>query len=406
MPPMPTLAPGEKAAQLVLIEGHLHRLERPNIVRPLVREHFDRRGITEPGPGDERILRVVAGRVVLVYSGGDAALSQPGAGKVQPLLGQDAAGAAFVDVQGGVKARQARADNNGVKVHLFGDMDVIADCVSHGCHSSLPIAKFSIAYRRDSDNLIFDCVIASFMIYSTNKYKRKKVCATKKQTLGALLICCLALALRSTVAYAAKDIYAEYVEVIYVQIQTVRWLELLVLMPLYAGGVFALWRWRKGNKYQRIEYVERLVENLRSEKAMAEVANRIEYGPAWYDDTFFDQSELMGQVDKYLAYLTFLCHLIDTGALEKEATLFEYKIATALKSGSVRKYIWNCNNESKTKLNVKHTTYNLVEYGIEKGWLPPGFWEDMSYKDAMTHRWMFDLADDGSDGVPSDSDEK
>ncbi|MCL2572658.1 MAG: hypothetical protein FWE11_09680 [Defluviitaleaceae bacterium] len=145
-------------------------------------------------------------------------------------------------------------------------------------------------------------------------------------------------------------------------------LSLIAMFFVFAGGIFALWRWSKGVKLQRAEYVKQLIEKLRFDDSIVEAAYMIDYDPCWYNEHFHkdENRQMESRVDKYLPYLSYLCYLIDiNGLTKKEIILFEYKLVRAAQSPSVQAYLWNLYHFGK-KFGIKHSGYSLMKYGIKR----------------------------------------
>ena len=124
----------------------------------------------------------------------------------------------------------------------------------------------------------------------------------------------------------------------------------------------------QGRKLKRNEYVKQLIEMFRNDEEISDAAHMTEYEDDWYKESFHSKTQncKMKIVDKYLGRLSYICHLIKRRAIKgNEIILFEYKIVSALTSESVQNYLWNLHHDSEDKYGVKHTTYDLIWYGIK-----------------------------------------
>ena len=145
-------------------------------------------------------------------------------------------------------------------------------------------------------------------------------------------------------------------------------LTLVTIIFAFCAGIFALYQWRKLLKLQRAQFVRQLIEKLRFDREVYEAAYLIDYGQDWYNENFYMQEDRSteARIDKYLAYLSYLCYLISTKILtEDEILLFEYKLVRTIQSYSVQAYLWNLTHFSKRN-NTRYSCDNLVKYGINK----------------------------------------
>lgn len=145
-------------------------------------------------------------------------------------------------------------------------------------------------------------------------------------------------------------------------------LALVTIILTLAGAIVALWQWRQRTKIQRSEFVKQLIEKLRFDESVSAAAYLIDYTQDWYHEKFHypENRDTETKVDKYLAYLSYLCYLIETKSVTpKEVQLFEYKLYRTVQNMSVQAYLWNLTHFAE-KFGIKYSCYNLVEYGIKK----------------------------------------
>ena len=110
------LARDVEVALRVEIEGDVHFDELAHIVRSLGNEDLDGGLVAESRARDHRVLKVVF-RIVQRRNGrGNAALRKPRIADLRVFLREDAAGMSLVYVQRGVKAGNARADDQNIIV--------------------------------------------------------------------------------------------------------------------------------------------------------------------------------------------------------------------------------------------------------------------------------------------------
>jgi len=145
-------------------------------------------------------------------------------------------------------------------------------------------------------------------------------------------------------------------------------ISLFAIIVTSIGVIIALRQWIQHVKIQRSEFVKQLIDKLRFDESVSEAAYIIDYDLDWYNSTFHNNSNrvLESKIDKYLAYLSYLCYLIETKSItKKEVQLFEYKLFRTVQSPSVQAYLWNLTHFSQ-KFGIKCSCYKLVEYGIKR----------------------------------------
>jgi hypothetical protein len=101
----------------------------------------------------------------------------------------------------------------------------------------------------------------------------------------------------------------------------------------------------------------------------------IDYDQSWYTAEFHSGSDkhIERKVDKYLAYLSYLCYLIETDSVtKKEIQLFEYELIRTMRSISVQAYLWNLVHFSR-RFGIECSCRNLVDYGIRRNVIDKDF---------------------------------
>jgi hypothetical protein len=103
---------------------------------------------------------------------------------------------------------------------------------------------------------------------------------------------------------------------------------LLVSLVMGAiGGLFAFFQWRKNISLRRADYINVLIEKIRTDDIIKEIFYMIEYSQQhWYNEKFH-QSTLEVKVDKCLSYFSYICYLKAMCLITKrEYKFFEYEI--------------------------------------------------------------------------------
>ncbi|MCL2005830.1 MAG: hypothetical protein FWG73_06660 [Planctomycetaceae bacterium] len=155
------------------------------------------------------------------------------------------------------------------------------------------------------------------------------------------------------------------------------------MITAIATIVIALWQWEQRRKIRRAEFVKELVEKLRFDDELAEAGRIIDHDlqNTTFTADFYKDKKNELRIDKYLAYLSYLCYLIEAKLItDNETQLFGYKIVRVLESSLVKGYLWNLMRFSEVRLGVKCSFHNLITYGMKHGRID---------KDFMTNRNKF-----------------
>ena len=149
------------------------------------------------------------------------------------------------------------------------------------------------------------------------------------------------------------------------------WFNLLSIIALAVGGVFALIQWNKSVKLRRAEFINQIIEKLRFDKNMASTMYLIDYDEEWYTEEFHDSEEMQFAIDKMFSYLSYICYLIDIRHItKKESSILGYELRRACESYQVQAYLYNLyhfsqNRYSRRKKDPCSFQY-LIDYGLKE----------------------------------------
>ena len=151
------------------------------------------------------------------------------------------------------------------------------------------------------------------------------------------------------------------------------------LLLAMIGSFFAYFQWRKGVLLKRADYINELIEKIRSDDEIREVIYMIDYGEQWYSREFHLSSELEKKVDKTLSYFSYICYLKKQKIISfTEFAFFEYQIERILNNNQIIDYLYNLyhfSNGFNSAISFKY----LFEYGEKKNKFNSDFYDNESY---------------------------
>ena len=165
------------------------------------------------------------------------------------------------------------------------------------------------------------------------------------------------------------------------------WLTIISLIFVLIGGGFALLQFYSNVKIKRAKFINKILEKIRFDKDIVETMYIITYNEKeWYNDDFHNNKQLEESVDKFFAYLDYICYLKLTRILFKQDfKIFKYIINRVCLCYSTQTYLWNLYNFSK-KHNSECSFQNLVNYGINNKFFPKDFKTNITLYD-KTLNW-------------------
>ena len=139
--------------------------------------------------------------------------------------------------------------------------------------------------------------------------------------------------------------------------------DILLFLPGIIGGIFALVQWVKSNTYKRAEFINSLVTTLRNDEEISSIIYMFDYDSEWYTREFhYQRNKLEHDVDKTLAYFSYICYLRKNKIIsKKDFIFFEYEIKRIAANYSVQAYFYNLFHFSK-KNNCEFTFKYLFDY--------------------------------------------
>lgn len=177
------------------------------------------------------------------------------------------------------------------------------------------------------------------------------------------------------------------------------WADVIEAVFVVFGGAFALCRWRRNSKVRKSEYLNSLMDKLRSDDDMKETLKEFEYNASWYTSDFHKgECGLEQKVDKLLQYYTYICYLQNNGLLnDKEFLLFKYEIKHTLFNYGVQDYLYNIyhfskrmnTDEDKDGVNKSFSFYYLIKFGVKENIIDKDFLEGKAHlKPQKYHHYL------------------
>lgn len=94
---------------------------------------------------------------------------------------------------------------------------------------------------------------------------------------------------------------------------------LVTMILAFPSGVVALLQWRRSINIQRSQFINSILDKLRSDKDIADALYLVESSEAWYNEDFYGGSHNEFIVDKLLACLSYICYLKKTHNITKKS---------------------------------------------------------------------------------------
>lgn len=146
-------------------------------------------------------------------------------------------------------------------------------------------------------------------------------------------------------------------------LEGVEYVEFAMLVLTVVGGIFALIQWRCGNKIKRAEFINGLIEEVRSDKEISKTIYLFDYDANWYSSQFHNgKNGLEHEVDKTLSFFSYICYLRNNNLISKrDFEFFDYEIRRIADNYSVQAYLYNLYHFSENR-NTKMSFCYLFDY--------------------------------------------
>lgn len=157
-------------------------------------------------------------------------------------------------------------------------------------------------------------------------------------------------------------------------------ISLLTFIGVVVGGIFALIQWRKGTALKRAEYIKELTEKIRTDEDIFKTIYIFDYGVQWYSSKFHQGGDIERQVDRTLAYFSYILYLRNEKLIsKKEFSFFSYDIERILCNNQLQDYFYNLFHFAK-KQGIPFSFDILLNYAKENKLLDPDFENPEAYK--------------------------
>ena len=144
------------------------------------------------------------------------------------------------------------------------------------------------------------------------------------------------------------------------------------------GGSLGYRQWKQAKAIKRADYLNTLVEKIRTDKDIGEMIYILDYNPNWYSPSFHNSGEFERKMDKTLSYFSYICYLYKQKLIKKQEFEFlRYSIERILMNRSTVNYFYNIYHFA-SKYTVPTTFKCLFEYGQDKGMFRESFYDPQS----------------------------
>lgn len=152
----------------------------------------------------------------------------------------------------------------------------------------------------------------------------------------------------------------------------------LSLIFALVGGGFAYIQWRKSLKLKRAEYVKSLLDEIKTNK---DIANYLfDYGEKWYGPSFHNSGELERKIDLTLDFNSYICYLRNHYIIKQsDFNCFKYDVERIITNHQFIDYCYNLYHFSK-KIKQPIPFYELFQYSKKRNCFDEEFWNSKSIK--------------------------
>ena len=151
---------------------------------------------------------------------------------------------------------------------------------------------------------------------------------------------------------------------------------LVVVIVMVLLGLHFLSLKRKEQKICRAEFVQKLVETIRTDAALQEFLLLIERKEAWFSKEFLEDYAYIKLINNGLHFFNYICYLEDERLLpRKEYAIFESFVLKIAENNSVQNYLYYLYHRSQ-KEDTVFSYYYLLDNCAEK--MPGGFLDNAS----------------------------
>lgn len=113
--------------------------------------------------------------------------------------------------------------------------------------------------------------------------------------------------------------------------------------------IIFLFQKKRSNKLCRAEFIQSLIDKIRTDHEIQEFLYKISANEEWFDKKFYD-TDLPGKVYNTLIFFNYICYLADTKVLpEREYVIFVSMFETMACNRSFQNYMFNLYHSKSTK---------------------------------------------------------
>lgn len=145
------------------------------------------------------------------------------------------------------------------------------------------------------------------------------------------------------------------------------------------GGAFALVQWNKNIRLKRADYLNALIEKLRTDPIIKESTKYFDYDHEWYSEDFHE-SEKENDFDYIFSFFSYICYLKSNHIIgEREFKMIKYEVNQVIDNEQTQQYLYNIYHFSRSN-HTPCSFYYLVEYAKKRKVLSKEFFNPKSKK--------------------------
>jgi len=153
-------------------------------------------------------------------------------------------------------------------------------------------------------------------------------------------------------------------------------IDIVSLVFIAIGGIFALCKWNFSLKLKRSEYIKGLIDGIRENPIITFYI--FDYNKEWYNEEFHGNKGLESKIDYTLSQFSYICYLKNNKIItDKEFRYFTYEIERILRNQQFQSYMYNLYHFSQ-HIQQPMPFVDLFKYAKKNDYFDTEFWNKRS----------------------------
>jgi hypothetical protein len=152
------------------------------------------------------------------------------------------------------------------------------------------------------------------------------------------------------------------------------YLNLIWMFFAVIGGIFTLYQWNSAQKLRRAERLDKILDQIRTNKEISNAMYFIQNKKNWYSDSF--HAEIESSIDTLLLFIDYICYSDKyRNITKKEFSILQYIVEISCRSEDVKAYLWNMYHHVEKDKRVYPFPF-LLEYCQKNNFLKTDFFSN------------------------------